>query len=171
MTLQDMTTIAISDLVPGASLVTTSSAFKGSLPVAPSIGDYNIDGYPDLLLLTSSGSSRNVNLFESRPCAATSCTAGEVAKGRRAFQRVVLGAEVLSTINDVETAHWLDIDDDVSHLLRFRSTLDLSTHGVVTWTGLVGYYGPAYRQYWSCETRDVHQKQLLSRRLFPQSFG
>lgn len=98
--------------------MTTSTAFQGHLPTPPALGDYNIDGYPDLLLLTSSGTGkRNVNLLQSRPCDSTSCTAGEVAAGRRAFRVITDGAEALTKITDAESATWLDVDDDVSSLL------------------------------------------------------
>lgn len=110
-----MTTIPISSLIPGSTLLTTSTAFQGHLPTPPAIGDYNIDGYPDILLLTSSGTGRrNVNLLQSRPCDAVSCTKGEVKAGRRAFRVVTDGAEALTKITDAESAHWMDIDDDVS---------------------------------------------------------
>lgn len=111
---QDFTIIPISTLLPRSTLITSSTAFRGTLPVTPSIGDYNIDGYPDLLILTSSSRSRRVNLLESRPCDATACTAGEIERGRRAFRVVTDGAEALTSIKDAESAHWIDMDDDVS---------------------------------------------------------
>jgi integrin alpha FG-GAP repeat containing protein 1 len=92
------------------------------MPISPAIGDYNIDGYPDLLLLTASSSgSRNVNLIESRPCDSVSCSNGEILKSRRAFRVVTTGAEALPNLKDVETAHWLDLDDDV----RYNTTFSL----------------------------------------------
>lgn len=116
----DFTSILISSLVPKNNLVTstsTSASFRGTLPVSPQIGDFNIDGYPDLLLLTSPTSStgfRSITLLESKPCDRASCTAGEVSKGRRAFKVVTKGAEVLIGMDDVESAHWIDLDDDGS---------------------------------------------------------
>lgn len=110
----DFTAIPISTLIPHAKLITTSTAFRGILPVAPAIGDFNIDGYPDLLILTASSGSRNVNLLESRPCDRTACSHGEVLKGRRALRLVTVGADVLTSISDAESAHWIDIDDDGS---------------------------------------------------------
>lgn len=110
---QALTTIPISALIPSASLVTESTAFRGSFPTPPAIGDYNIDGYPDLLIITSHGGARSVNLLESRPCDKVSCTPGEIQKGRRALRVVFDGAEALSKIKDAESAHWVDMDDDV----------------------------------------------------------
>lgn len=108
------TTIPVSALLPHSSLVFESTSFRGEYPTPPSIGDYNIDGYPDLLLLTSTGSQRRVSILQSRPCDATSCTKEEVKSARRAFRVVKEGAEVLSKIHDAESAHWVDVDDDVS---------------------------------------------------------
>ncbi|ORY59424.1 hypothetical protein BCR35DRAFT_283657 [Leucosporidium creatinivorum] len=108
------TTIPISTLIPHSSLITESTSFRDSFPTPPSIGDYNIDGYPDLLVLTSNSGQRKVNILQSRPCDATSCTKEEIRKARRAFRVVEEGAEVLSKIQDAESAHWLDVDDDGS---------------------------------------------------------
>lgn len=114
---QRFTSIPIATLIPGASLITESTAFRGLLPTPPSIGDYNIDGYPDLLILTSQSGSRVAALLESRPCDRASCTPAEVSKGRRAFRVRTDGAEALTKITDVESVHWMDMDDDVRLLL------------------------------------------------------
>ncbi|KAL8286465.1 hypothetical protein RQP46_004482 [Phenoliferia psychrophenolica] len=108
------TTIPIATLIPGASLITESTAFRGLLPTPPSIGDYNIDGYPDLLILTSQSGSRIATLLESRPCDKASCTPGETSRGRRAFRVRTDGAEALTKITDAESVHWMDMDDDGS---------------------------------------------------------
>ncbi|KAK4705610.1 integrin alpha FG-GAP repeat containing protein 1, partial [Phenoliferia sp. Uapishka_3] len=110
----DFTSIPISTLIPGASLITESTAFRGLLPTPPSIGDYNIDGYPDLLILTSRSGNRVATLLESKPCDRSSCTAGQMDKGRRAFKVRTDGAEVLTKITDAESVHWVDMDDDGS---------------------------------------------------------
>ncbi|GAA5984638.1 hypothetical protein JCM11641_004548 [Rhodosporidiobolus odoratus] len=110
------TSIPISTLLPGQSLITTSPSFRGSFPTPPQVGDYNIDGYPDLLLLTSSGSHRRANLLQSRACEekGSGCTEEETKRGRRTFRVVTEGAEALTGVKDVESAHWVDMDDDGS---------------------------------------------------------
>ncbi|KAM0754773.1 hypothetical protein T439DRAFT_309573 [Meredithblackwellia eburnea MCA 4105] len=110
----DFTTIPIATLIPGSSLITESTSFRGVLPTPPAIGDYNIDGYPDILLLTSQNGDRVASLLDSRPCDKTSCTPGEVSKGRRAFRVRTDGSEALTKIKDVESVHWMDMDDDGS---------------------------------------------------------
>ncbi|KAM0792309.1 hypothetical protein ACM66B_004996 [Microbotryomycetes sp. NB124-2] len=108
------TNIPISQLLPGSSLATETTAFRGHFPTPPSIGDYNIDGYPDLLLVTSSNTRREAQLLQSRPCDSASCTKAEIALKRRAFRVVKDGAEALFKLQDVESAHWIDVDDDGS---------------------------------------------------------
>ncbi|GAA5877748.1 hypothetical protein JCM1840_003347 [Sporobolomyces johnsonii] len=108
------TRIPLSALFPSQTLVTSSTSFRGAFPTAPQIGDYNIDGYPDLLLLTQKGSSKTVNLLESRPCEKVSCSDEEIKKGRRGFRVVEAGAADLAKIKDAESAHWVDVDDDGS---------------------------------------------------------
>ncbi|KDE06538.1 hypothetical protein MVLG_03187 [Microbotryum lychnidis-dioicae p1A1 Lamole] len=126
------TSIPISTLLPGATLITQSTSFRGSHPTPPSIGDYNTDGYPDLLLLTTqAGGGRNVKLLQSRPCDKASCTPGEVKARRRAFAEVTAGAEVLTKIRDAESAHWIDIDDDGSlDIMVQKSSSSVATRKV-----------------------------------------
>ncbi|GAA5951802.1 hypothetical protein JCM3765_003122 [Sporobolomyces pararoseus] len=111
------------DLIPDHTLLTSSLAFQGHLPVSPQIGDYNIDGYPDLLLLvspTNHPTQRIAKLLQSRACTIGSkCTKKEIEKGRRTFELVVKeeeakGIQELENFKDVETVHWLDLDDDGS---------------------------------------------------------
>lgn len=161
---QDLTTIPISALIPSASLVTESTAFSGSFPTPPSIGDFNIDGYPDLLIITSHAGARSVNLLESRPCDKVSCTPGEMQKGRRAFRVVFDGAEALTRIKDAESAHWVDMDDDVRAILSCFAQNEADD--VVA--GIARYHGAEERQLGSSEAGRLYQEQLLPRRVLPQ---
>ena len=108
-----MTTIPLSALLPGHELVTSSSAYRGAYPVAPQIGDYNIDGYPDLLVVAQKGRDRLAYVLQSRPCEKGACSAKEIEMRRRAFRVVSVGADALGKIKDVESASWFDIADDV----------------------------------------------------------
>ncbi|BGO97546.1 hypothetical protein RTG_01521 [Rhodotorula toruloides ATCC 204091] len=110
------TQIPISSLLPSHTLVTSSTAFRGSFPTPPQIGDFNIDGYPDLLVLASSkgGRDKQAVILQSRPCEKGSCTEEEIKRGRRAFRVLSEGAEALTKIKDVESATWVDVDDDGS---------------------------------------------------------
>ncbi|BGP45902.1 hypothetical protein JCM10450v2_001737 [Rhodotorula kratochvilovae] len=109
-----MTTIPLSALLPGHELVTSSSAYRGAYPVAPQIGDYNIDGYPDLLVVAQKGRDRLAYVLQSRQCEKGACSASEIEMRRRAFRVVSEGADALGKIKDVESASWFDIADDGS---------------------------------------------------------
>ncbi|GAA5911051.1 hypothetical protein JCM6882_006862 [Rhodosporidiobolus microsporus] len=110
------TVIPLASLLPSHTLLLTSPSFRGSFPTPPQIGDYNIDGYPDLLILSTppTGTARVATLLQSRSCEKGSCTAMEVEKGRRAFRVVTEGADALGKIRDVESVSWVDMDDDGS---------------------------------------------------------
>jgi hypothetical protein len=117
-------------------LVTQSQAgFKGSFPLLATVGDFNIDGYPDLLIVTAdehNPKDKRAQILESVPCsgvgggvdgaggagAIVGCGGGggggKEKKERRGFRLVTSGAEALEQIDDVESAHWVDLDDDVS---------------------------------------------------------
>lgn len=153
----ETTIIRVEDLAPSSSsggggrqqkrrrrrLVTHSAAgFKGSFPLLASVGDFNIDGYPDLLIVTAdehNPKDKRAQILESVPCsggggvrggldgggggAIAGCGGGGGGgsgggdgrrRGRRGFRLVTNGAEALEQIDDVESAHWVDIDDDVS---------------------------------------------------------
>ncbi|GAA5883402.1 hypothetical protein JCM3774_004150, partial [Rhodotorula dairenensis] len=125
---QDATRFQVETVTGGRRLVSrvSSTRFKGSYPLPPQVGDFNIDGYPDLLLVTSDpqrgnndGGDRRAQILESVPCSLSSSTAGavgcseeDVRNGGRGFRLVTTGAEALDQIRDVESASWVDLDDD-----------------------------------------------------------
>ncbi|GAA5822622.1 hypothetical protein JCM11251_004321 [Rhodosporidiobolus azoricus] len=110
------TVIPLTSLLPSHHLLLTTPSFRGSFPTPPQIGDYNIDGYPDLLILTTppTGTARVATILQSRPCEKGSCTTAEAEKGRRAFRVLTEGADALGKIRDVESVSWVDMDDDGS---------------------------------------------------------
>lgn len=112
-------TIPVDSLFPGQNLVTrhSSSHFSGQAPLALQVGDYNLDGFPDLLFLTSPRSflptsQSTPRLLESRPCDLASCGATEVAAKRRAFRPVQSGGGALEVIKDARSAFFMDIAED-----------------------------------------------------------
>ncbi|KAA1077632.1 hypothetical protein PGT21_014288 [Puccinia graminis f. sp. tritici] len=117
------TTMDIAKLFPAFRLVTelTGSDFQGPSPVGVQTGDYNLDGYPDLLLIvapmggSSSGGIRGVPwLLESFGCTLDVCSGPETAKHRRTFRPLSNGAAALNTIQDAKSAFFLDINEDGS---------------------------------------------------------
>ncbi|CAG8632582.1 12385_t:CDS:10, partial [Ambispora leptoticha] len=110
------------DLKADACLFILDSGFKGTLPVPIRIGDYNLDGYPDLLVISDSG---HVSLLQSIPCNKADC--------RRTFSKVSTGAAILNSINKATTAAFLDLDEDGTFdimVLESRSNSDSTARNV-----------------------------------------
>ncbi|KAG0143907.1 hypothetical protein CROQUDRAFT_660602 [Cronartium quercuum f. sp. fusiforme G11] len=111
---------SISKLFPGYNLVTSLSAkdFIGTSPVSIQTGDFDLDGFPDLLLLitphgSDSGSSATPRLLKSLACTISSCTEQEIKDHRRRFiasdEKLV---KSLNSITDAKSAFFMDIDED-----------------------------------------------------------
>ena len=154
--------IPLGDLVSFAPIfVLEDVSFRGKLPNPVRVGDYNQDGYPDVLIVSADrigASQGRVTLLESRPCDRLSCSPEEVAAGRRAFRAVVTGADALSMITDARSASFIDIDEEVrrSELL----CVDL--------VGLARHPRSARRNGRRLASADVLQEQLLPRRVLSQ---
>lgn len=86
------------------------SNFRGFLPIPIHAGDYNMDGYPDLLVTTN----ERVILLQSIPCDSKLCSVDAVNAGKRSFEMVITGADILNKIPDPSQAAFFDIDEDVS---------------------------------------------------------
>ncbi|CAO3685637.1 unnamed protein product [Umbelopsis vinacea] len=85
------------------------TGFKGSLPVPIRPGDYNLDGYPDLLVVTN----QRVVLLESVLCDTDVCTQEATDAYRRSFKMVSKGADALSKdISNPRQAAFFDIAED-----------------------------------------------------------
>lgn len=85
------------------------------LPIRP--GDFNVDGYPDLLLTVTDGKTSTVKVLLNVPCSAgvAGCSNKHAASGGRGFVVAAgKGWEALEAITDAVGASWVDIGDDVS---------------------------------------------------------
>ncbi|KAG0364322.1 hypothetical protein BC939DRAFT_458332 [Gamsiella multidivaricata] len=109
----------LSDVLPeGQQLLLTDPGFKGKLPVAVHVGDYNLDGYPDLLVVSGTAGDSNqpasATLLQSVLCSSDDsvCMPSAVAAKRRTFVKVTEGADALNSVQDVRAAAFLDLDED-----------------------------------------------------------
>ncbi|CAO3614596.1 unnamed protein product [Cunninghamella echinulata] len=104
----------IFDLAPyldiGEYVLTHDTGFKGYLPVPIHAGDYNLDGYPDLLITTN----KKIMLLQSDWCTSTQCTGNQILTNKRTFSLVRTGAEPLTKMNNPRHATFFDIDEDGS---------------------------------------------------------
>ena len=79
------------------------------------VGDYNNDGYPDLLLVAKEDAffgTTLVKLLESIPCD-TNCNSGAQESNRRYFKLVETGTEQISKISRAVKTTFLDYNNDV----------------------------------------------------------
>ncbi|KAI9473399.1 MAG: hypothetical protein EXX96DRAFT_528016 [Benjaminiella poitrasii] len=90
------------------TILISDSDFRGKLPVPVHVGDYNLDGFPDLLVTTTD----RVILLQSVVCDSQLCTSGAKALNRRSFSVVSTGAEILNQITTPSQATFFDIDED-----------------------------------------------------------
>ncbi|KAG0233971.1 hypothetical protein BGW41_001269 [Actinomortierella wolfii] len=108
----------LNDVLPrGQRLLLTDPNFRGKLPVSVHVGDFNLDSYPDLLIVSAEGDGRGnavsqATLLQSVLCTPETCLPGEVAARRRTFVKVVDGADALNSVQDVRAAAFLDLDED-----------------------------------------------------------
>lgn len=112
-----------------------------SLPNSLHLGDYNKDGYPDLVVVTipdrtAKGGRNNVrgtgetriHILRNLECskvppsekAGLGCSADRPEK--RTFIKVTAGAHAIEMLRDVRSASWVDIDEDGSLDLLLQRT-------------------------------------------------
>ncbi|KAI8085765.1 uncharacterized protein B0P05DRAFT_466374 [Gilbertella persicaria] len=84
--------------------------FRGQLPIPVHAGDYNLDGYPDLLVTTN----KRVLLLQSVLCDSGLCSDEAVVAAKRTFSLVSTGVEALDSMTSATQAAFFDIDEDGS---------------------------------------------------------
>ncbi|KAF9438400.1 hypothetical protein BGZ76_008180 [Entomortierella beljakovae] len=105
-------------LPDGQQLLLSDPDFKGKLPVTIHVGDYNLDGYPDLLVVSgtpgNNGKPSSATLLSSILCEEDDdiCLPSAVAAKRRSFSKVTEGADALNLVQNVRAAAFLDLDED-----------------------------------------------------------
>lgn len=132
------TSVPIDQLYPGTTSILfsePSSSTSGSSEFTPhiplKIGDYNVDGFPDVLVMVVNGTAQppqggifgngrsagvQVKLLQNVACDKESqeCQGGRWQAKRRRLQASQGDAmKVLDDIWDVRNSAWLDIDEDV----------------------------------------------------------
>lgn len=105
------------DLFPGQHLqlmLSVPGHADVPLPIRP--GDFDVDGFPDLLITVGNGDKAYVKVLHNVPCSKGVPGCGnQWAKNARGF--IVAGGkgwEALEEIEDAVGASWIDLDDDVS---------------------------------------------------------
>lgn len=108
------------DLLQGdARLHVLDTSFSPAQPILPRPGDANLDGFPDLLLITEG----RVRLLLSVACArgVPGCS---VEGARRGWREMSKGVDALSSITDARVAVFVDLDEDGTLDVMVRRTGD-----------------------------------------------
>ena len=122
------------------------TTFNPSLPVSIKLGDANLDGFPDFLIITGSGRDRIPSLVYSVPCDVGVVGCEKDGSGRRGWEVATEGVESLEAVKDARSLSFLDMDEDVSFDLLLLSILvsnSLSIDGQGTLDILVQRTGSA----------------------------
>ncbi|KAJ2646294.1 hypothetical protein IWW40_005530 [Coemansia sp. RSA 1250] len=119
--LSDAHIIDISQMWHGEAMLDSLKAFSGQTgPPAVKLGDFNLDGYPDMAIVTrKSKSESRVRLLRSEPC--DGCKAGKSKQlARRDFAAVTDGVAALEQFSQAQDVAFFDMDGS--------GTLDLLVH-------------------------------------------
>lgn len=109
-------TVPLEELFPGQDVQLMASVAGNShipLPLRP--GDFDVDGFPDLLVTVKTDRGTQVKILKNVPCGKGVAGCAGQPKGARGL--VVgqgKGYEALEAITDAEGASWIDLDDDGS---------------------------------------------------------
>ncbi|KAJ1852132.1 hypothetical protein GGH12_005725 [Coemansia sp. RSA 1822] len=106
----DAHVIDITDMWHNEVLLDKIDDFQGqAAPPAVKIGDFNLDGYPDLAIVTKKGKESRVRLLKSEPCDA--CKAGKDGLlDRRSYVSVTDGVAALEQFSRVQDIAFFDVD-------------------------------------------------------------
>ena len=114
----------VTDLFPKASLLVLDTRSSPSVPLPIRLGDANLDGFPDLLLITATNphggflgigdiSDRTPRLALSVPCGKGIAGCDSSGHGRVGWRVVKKDAEAMNHIVDAASASFIDVDEDV----------------------------------------------------------
>ncbi|KAG5636137.1 hypothetical protein H0H81_009019, partial [Sphagnurus paluster] len=103
----------LSALYPDSpSLLALDTTYSPPLLVSLKLGDANLDGFPDFLIILGSGKERFPSLVLSVPCAPGVVGCPSNGAGRRGWEVAKKGVESLTTIRDARAVSFLDLDED-----------------------------------------------------------
>ncbi|OBZ83458.1 T-cell immunomodulatory protein [Choanephora cucurbitarum] len=104
--------------------------FRGHLPVPVHAGDYNLDGYPGLLVATD----KRAILLGSVLCDSNTCSDEAATMARRTFSEVTAGTDDLKSISSPSQAAFFDIDEDGSLdilVLEYKKDAGRTPHFII----------------------------------------
>lgn len=117
--LQAFIQIPFSSLVdsPSSSLVVLDTTFSPPLPLPVRLGDTNLDGFPELLVIAATADRHTPKLLISEPCTKGLAGCDANGQGRRGFRLLQKGAESLEAVYDARGVTFMDMDEDVRRFI------------------------------------------------------
>lgn len=94
------------------SLLVLDTTHNPPLPVPLKLGDANLDGFPDILLIAAHGKTHTPKLLWSVQCAGGVPGCAVDGTGRRGFSLATKDVETLEAITDARSGSFLDMDED-----------------------------------------------------------
>ncbi|KAJ1338963.1 hypothetical protein BSLG_006102 [Batrachochytrium salamandrivorans] len=145
-TINRYTSMSISDIFPSDDIYVNDLTFKGTMPNPLRIGDYNNDGYPDILLMTVStaeSSKVSARLLRSVPCGER-CSHDSSTAGARTFVSVYEGVGAFKNYPEmmISGLTFMDINEDGT--LDIFMTARKLNMGMQTLPLLNNYYNDAF---------------------------
>lgn len=105
--------IDLGSFSPFNALLMSDITYNPPLPVAFRVGDLNLDGYPDVIVIgVSESGNRTPYILNSVQCSNNIAGCGSRAKGRRGFQVAMKGTEIMRHVVDARGVAVLDLDED-----------------------------------------------------------
>jgi hypothetical protein len=98
------------------------------VPLSIKLGDVDLDGFPDMLIITTNGKERTPSLLFSVPCSKGTAGCGPDGSGKRGWKVATKEVKALSDIKDARSVSFLDMDEDVgpTFLSSFSAVVHVS---------------------------------------------
>ncbi|KAG7086474.1 hypothetical protein E1B28_002425 [Marasmius oreades] len=107
---------------PPPGLLVEDTTTSPSIPLALNLGDADLDGFPDILLIAVNQQGQVPKLIYSVPCGdkVLGCSSG--GSGRRGWKTAIKGVQSLETIKDARSAVFMDMDEDGTRDIMVQRT-------------------------------------------------
>ncbi|KAK7037504.1 hypothetical protein VNI00_010996 [Paramarasmius palmivorus] len=103
---------SIIQTTPEPGLLVADTDTPSPIPLPLKLGDANLDGFPDILLIAVTLKGNTPKLIYSVPCEKGVAGCNADGSGRRGFKVAVKGVHSLDSITDARSVSFIDMDED-----------------------------------------------------------
>ncbi|ESK92238.1 t-cell immunomodulatory protein [Moniliophthora roreri MCA 2997] len=103
---------SIIQTTPEPGLLVADAMTNPPIPLALKLGDANLDGFPDILLISATLKGNIPRLIYSVPCGKDVAGCNPDGSGRRGFKVAIKGVHSLDSITDARSVSFIDMDED-----------------------------------------------------------